>query len=109
MKLTFVQVTLDVQDYVTGLRQPPPLCPVKTTFIPGIRWIWPIGLPHVRKRATSPWGFRNLDAAHDFSMTRPLPFDDGYRFEPVEEDFVDLDDDPLLKLEERREGGDVWD
>ena len=94
MKLAYVHVTTDVHQFATGVRQPPPLCPVKYCFFLGLRWIWPEGLPNARQRLTSSWSAENPQAIYsDISLTRPLQFNEGYTFQPVNNEYVVLGDD----------------
>ena len=108
MKFAFVQVTVDVHQYAAGVRQPPPLCPIKYGCLPGVRWIWPKELPNARQRLTSTWSAEDPGAVYDMSLTRPMQFNNGYKFEPVDDDYAMLDDDMDLDNEES-EGPDVWD
>ena len=110
VKFASVQVTLDVNRYASRMRQPPPLCSVKYGFIPGIRWIWPAGLPNARQRVTSTWCCDDPADTYNMPLTRPMQFNEDYRFRPVDEDYVRLDDGSDIELiDDGSNWGDVSD
>ena len=51
--------------------------------MPGYEWIWPSGLPNRRQLANVGWTIENSGVQGEVVGTRPMPFNEGYSYQPL--------------------------